>query len=342
MEVWMRSRRLLAVLFVLGLLAAGCGDDSEPSASPGASDGTIQVRAGVNDGNDLTIAVLEFLPEKLTVESGAKVRWTIAGPEPHTVTFLPTGTKPPTPDKASPFFVPTPPKGPVDGTVLVNSGFAPDSFASKDPATFEAEFEKPGTYPFVCVLHPLMTGSVTVVPEGQAADTQEAVNTRANTELGQWLGEGRAVKKQLVDKPTRTTTSGGKTTHWIEMGATTQHVDVLAYAPSPAGIKAGDDVVFINNSGAPHTATFANGNKVPSTLEEVESPAAVNPAPGKSPQTLNSEDLFNTGWLPPNAPPGAGPPEPVRSYRYTVPAGQYSYVCLLHAPSGMAGAINAT
>jgi plastocyanin len=66
-------------------------------------------------------------------------------------------------------------------------------------------------------------------------------------------------------------------------------------------------------------------------------------APGKSPQTLNATDFFNTGWLPPNAPPGAGPPEAARSFTFTVPAaGTYAYVCILHSPSGMAGTIQAT
>jgi plastocyanin len=55
---------------------------------------------------------------------------------------------------------------------------------------------------------------------------------------------------------------------------------------------------------------------------------------------LTSDTLFNTGWLPPNAPPGAAPPEAARSYTYVVPtAGDYNYVCLLHAPSGMVGTI---
>jgi plastocyanin len=51
--------------------------------------------------------------------------------------------------------------------------------------------------------------------------------------------------------------------------------------------------------------------------------------------------LFNTGTLPPNAPPGAGPPLAARSYTYTVPtAGTYNYVCIYHVPSGMAGTIS--
>ena len=95
--------------------------------------------------------------------------------------------------------------------------------------------------------------------------------------------------------------------------------------------------MFVNNSGAPHTASFAGRQQLP---QDPTSPQVAAPAPGPSPQTLNATDLFNTGLLPPNAPPGSGPPEPARSFTFVVPtAGTYSYVCILHAPSSMAGSI---
>jgi plastocyanin len=58
---------------------------------------------------------------------------------------------------------------------------------------------------------------------------------------------------------------------------------------------------------------------------------------------LLSSGFFNTGLLPPDAPPGSGPPEAVRAYEFSVPsAGTYSYVCILHAPSEMVGTVTAT
>jgi hypothetical protein len=72
-------------------------------------------------------------------------------------------------------------------------------------------------------------------------------------------------------------------------------------------------------------------------------PNAAKAVPGASPQPLNDSDYINTGILPPNAPPGAGPPEAARSFTFSVPkAGSYSYVCIFHAPSGMGGVIQAT
>jgi plastocyanin len=53
----------------------------------------VSVVAGINDPKDPNIAVLEHMPAKLTVAKGTNVTWDIAGPEPHSVTFLPPGTR---------------------------------------------------------------------------------------------------------------------------------------------------------------------------------------------------------------------------------------------------------
>ena len=50
---------------------------------------------------------------------------------------------------------------------------------------------------------------------------------------------------------------------------------------------------------------------------------------------------INSGWLPPKAP--GGPPVAARSFTFDVPdAGKFTYACVLHLPSGMAGDIDAT
>jgi len=136
-------------------------------------------------------------------------------------------------------------------------------------------------------------------------------------------------------------TNRDRSTTWkVEMGATTAHTDILAFAPVPAAVKKGDKVTFVNNSMAPHTASFFN--ETPPIMNP-EDPAAQKAAPGPSPQKLSSKGLYNTGLLPPDAPPGAGPPEAARSFTFSVPtAGEYQYICIFHAPSGMAGAIKAS
>jgi plastocyanin len=186
-----------------------------------------------------------------------------------------------------------------------------------------------------------MVGTISVVAASQAGDTAAAVTTRGDQEKGQWLAEGNdAFQKMQSAAPASTKNADGTTTWKIEMGASTPHTDILAYAPVPAAVKHGDKVTFVNNSTAPHTASFFN--KQP-PIQDPESPAAQKPAPGPSPQKLNTKDLFNTGTLPPNAPPGAGPPEAARSFTFSVPtAGDYQFVCIYHAPSGMAGMVKAS
>ncbi len=343
------------------LLAAGCGDDDNDSSDAKAkakveeatADKPITVRAGVNDTEDSTVAVLEFLPEKITVTKGSTVEWDWADTiEPHSVTFQAGATLPAPgpPDEA--LFAPSPPTGDFDGTVLTNSGLQP---TGPGPASeFKLTFSKSGTYQYFCVIHPLMTGSVDVVDGDDGVDSAASVTKRGDEELKPFLAEGRAAKEKLMSSVAAGTPVGGATkeklmssvaagtpvggaTNWtVEMGTTTEHTDILAFAPVPLAAKAGDQVTFVNNSMAPHTATFGEYSQDPND------PKVVQPAPGPSPQSLGSAGYFNTGLLPPNFPPGSGPPLAARSFTFKIPAaGKYSYVCVLHVPSGMAGAIDA-
>lgn len=347
-----RRPRLMAVLAVVvgvALLAAACGDDDDDdnaaksttttaaTSSTPAQSGGIKVRAGLNDPTDGNIAVTEFLPEKVTVATGSKVSWGWSGTEPHSVTFKDGGKLPPPgpPDEA--LFAPTPPTGDYDGTApLVNSGLLPQG--PQAPPDFTLTFAKAGTYLYFCVIHPGMTGEVDVVDDAGKADTAKAVTDRGDAALDGYLTEGRAAKKKLAEAPPRKEAAGAANNWFVEMGTTTEHTDILAFSPVPVAVKAGDKVTFVNNSQAPHTATF--GPVPPNPTD----PKVVNPAPGPSPQPLVGGGAFlNTGQLPPDSPPGAGPPLAARSYTYTVPtAGNYSFVCALHVASGMAGSINAS
>jgi plastocyanin len=329
-----------AGVFVLG--AACSSSDNSKSATKAKGVVTpeaVTIRAGANDPNHSQIAVLQFMPAKATVSVGQKVRWSWdEAKEPHSVTFFPPGQSAPDPGSDTALFAPTPPTGAYDGTTLVNSGLVPQGPQAAPP--FEMTFSKAGTYTFNCVIHPQMVGTI-VVAAGDAGETAAAVTARGDQEKGQWLAEGNdAFNKMMSAAPATTKNKDGSTTWTVAMGASTPHTDVLAFAPVPAAVKHGDKVTFVNNSMAPHTASFFNQTP---PIQSPEDPAAQKPAPGASPQKLNAKDFFNTGLLPPNAPPGAGPPAAARSFTFSVPtAGTYQYVCIFHAPSGMAGEIKAS
>ncbi|HEU5001652.1 MAG TPA: plastocyanin/azurin family copper-binding protein [Actinomycetota bacterium] len=336
-------------LGMVGLLAlAGCSSKSNtstgattpaPATSASPTGTAVSLRAGLNDPTNKNIAILQYLPGSVTVTAGTTVTWQIAGPEPHSVTFEPNNGPVPAPGSNPSLFAPTGTATvPYDGTTLVNSGLIPQG---PQPASFSLAFSKPGTYVYHCVIHAQMSGTVTVVPAGTTADTQAAISARGDTELAQWQTEGEAAAKTFASTAAKSTTNANGSKTWtVLMGTSTAHTDILAFSPVSSTVKPGDKVVFENDSAAPHTATFAGSGTIP---QDPESVTATTAAPGKSPQTLNATGFFNTGTLPPNAPPGAGPPLVARQYTYTVAtAGTFPYVCIYHAGSGMGGAITAS
>lgn len=344
-----RRSRWAVALAAVALLAAGCGDDDDDAGGDDETTTTeeaveapegIVIGAGINDPEDANVAITEFMPEAVSVEVGETVTWEWQGAEPHSVTFLAPGQELPPPGSDESLFAPTPPTGPYDGTSFVNTGLLP--LGPEAPPPFEMTFATAGTFPYYCVIHPLMTGELTVVEAGGDADTPAEVAERRAEERDEWLEDGRAAKAALVDAEPQSTENDDGTTTWVvEMGATTEHADILAFAPTPAEAEPGDTVTFVNNSGAPHTASFFGEGAEPIT--NPLDPRVGEPAPGPSPQTLAAAGFFNTGLLPPNAPPDAAPPEAVRSFSFVVPeAGTYSYVCLLHAPSEMVGVLEVT
>jgi plastocyanin len=343
-----RALRFAIVPIAFSLLVAACGDDSDSDDASTDTDTEttievpdgIEVGVGINDPDDANVAVLEFLPEAITVEAGTDVTWEWQGSEPHSVTFLaPDQTLPPPGDPS--VFAPTAADTTsYDGTSFVNTGLLPLGPDAPDP--FTMSFANAGTYSYSCVIHPAMVGQVTVTEPGGNVDTAAEVAERRAAETDEYLAEGRAAKADLVSAAPVTVKNDDGTTTWtVLMGATTEHTDILAFAPNPAGVKAGDTVRFLNSSGAPHTASFFGEGAEP--INDPTDPRTDAAAPGASPQTLSSAGFFNTGLLPPDAPPGSGPPEAVRTFEFQVPkAGTYGYVCILHAPSEMTGTITAT
>lgn len=158
-----------------GAAAAGTVIAGDP---PGEDEGEGEASGPPKPNTSAGLA--EFTPKEISVASGGSVTWNINGP--HSVTFNapedarviigkgPDGSTHLVEKAASPalFNVPPPPEGPppdgppptadlgsFDGTGFANTGI-------QFGGGFKVTFTKPGTYPYICVVHPDMEGTVTV------------------------------------------------------------------------------------------------------------------------------------------------------------------------------------
>ena len=316
---------------VVSIGSAGAATRAASTTPPAA----VQLRAGLSSVADGRVAVLAFLPATLRVTVGEQVTWSFPSTEPHSVTFVPTGTPQPRYPTDSSLAAPPPATGPITPSTFVNSGFLPTPTSQGVP-TFTVSFAQPGSYPYYCVLHPNMVGTVEV---GAVANPQADVTARGYTDGLRYVAEGRAAERALLARrPERSVGPGGATVWTVAMGASTDHTEVYAYAPSPAKVRSGDVVTFVNDSAAPHTASFG-GKLVPTDPEAATVKA---PSPGPGPVALVSGAYLNTGWLPPGQVPDA-PPLAARSFSYTAGSpGKYEYECVLHVASGMAGVVRVT
>ncbi len=118
----MRHLLLLAVL-VGGFVVAACA--GAPAASPtGVGGGGQQAGAA-----SVTIVDFAFQPQNLSVKVGQTVTWTDNGDAPHSVKWQ---------------------QGAAESPRLQKGG------------TYQRTFESAGSFPYVCGVHPNMTGTVTV------------------------------------------------------------------------------------------------------------------------------------------------------------------------------------
>ncbi len=104
-----------------------------------------------------------FVPKDIVVDAGTTVEWTNLDDERHTVT---------------------------DGTPTAKSwGTVFDSGILKENKTFKFTFNEPGTYPYLCALHPWMLGKVTVRPVGGSLPVEVSVTTnKVAYTLGESVG----------------------------------------------------------------------------------------------------------------------------------------------------------
>ena len=118
------------VLIGVGLVFAACGGGDDSGGSK-AADGMTEADKTAGGGTPVGITNFVYEPKELTVPPGCKVTWVNNDSAPHNVQDL------------------SELKIPISRDLNKNEAFS-------------ITYEKPGTYPYNCSLHPFMTGTVKV------------------------------------------------------------------------------------------------------------------------------------------------------------------------------------
>ncbi len=289
-----------------------------------------------------------FFPGTLTVHQGDSVRWTWATTlAPHTVSFPGPGAAPdiftPGPDSGSvqggPGFFPQGDVGP-DNSGTFDGSQATGSGVPLDPNTppFRLTFTQPGIYPYLCLTHPGMHGSVEVLPAGATlAETPAQAKTRGAGEFNDLVDQLRSTLSGASAPQAAAAT--GVTTHLVAAGiSNAAGMSALSFIPANVTVHQGDLVMWaVEDPFEVHTVTFTSGATQPALLQVTPQasgpPLALIPANVYSPVGGGSYDgsgYTNSGFFG----PGGG-----FALRIDAPPGTYDYLCLIHGPTPMRGTI---
>lgn len=332
----MRLQRLLVVALSIMLLLAVAPILGRPAPVRAAETWTVQV------GGDIpaeSIAANAFFPRSLTVNVGDTVNWVWRGF--HTVTFnagrppldlLIPGPGPGELTLGPAVFNyppgPTPPSGPYDGTQQISAGVP---LEGAEDYVFSLTFTRTGIFPYVCTVHPGMSGSVTVLPAGAAlAETPAQAQARGQAELQEALAGLKAAILPGIQAG-HTPGPGGATIHTLVAGVSlASGMSALQFVPAELHVRRGDVVVWSNADPFEiHTVTFLSGAATPAEIEVRPQaggpPLVVFPAHVAGPvggNVYTGQGYVNSGIFGPGG-----------SFALTIdaPPGTYEYICLIHS-----------
>jgi plastocyanin len=180
-----------------------------------------------------------------------------------------------------------------------------------------ADDTAPGSYAFVCYLHPAtMNLTVDVVDPDQQVQTQSDLDAAAETAIATDLDDGSeaVAAAEEAQRPPDTVQAGA------EQGAAV----VTRFFPSEISVPAGTTVTWVNEGNDPHVVAFG---------QEYGPHAPENFAP----PTIPPGEAYTEG--PAISGVFGNPPFPSTTYALRFPdPGRYSYLCPIHP--GMAGVVD--
>lgn len=308
------------------------------SALRAAQTWTVAVGGGVPGAR---VVANTFQPRTIEVSVGDTVTYVFTQPwAVHTVTFL-SEEKRPELDVVQGNQVIGNPRAnfPSGGDTYDGTGYRNSGIKLRDPAQrrpYSLTFTRPGTYEYVCLVHPGMNG--TVIVKERATGTPAEAEARGRSELQATLELGRKAFLQL--KPEKK----GNAAIVALVGDANTGWSIFRFTAQPLVIERGTTVTWeMRDPLEVHTVTFPSGEPVPLfTL--------VEPQPQGPPKLLRNPRVWNriatgtydgTGYVnsgilfPPGVP---GNPPTTFSLTFTK-AGRYEYWCVIHAPEVMRGTI---
>jgi plastocyanin len=141
-----------------------------------------------------------------------------------------------------------------DGTAQLNSGAFPTAPGNDFFVNVTAQAGT--TVTFICLIHPGMVGSLSVVPSG--ASTTGSVTSAAAAQYASDTTEALAAEA-AVTVPAATTNADGSKTWNAQAGAEGPHEQVLEFFPNNLSVTAGDSVKWTSKVHDIHTVTFPDG-----------------------------------------------------------------------------------
>jgi plastocyanin len=277
--------------------------------------------------------VNSFLPRAESINVGDTVKWTVKTGEIHTITFLSGLPQPalilPAP---TPHFNPMA-VAPAGGSSYAGTGFFNSGLMTKDQPnpTYSLTFTAAGDFPFLCLIHGNMAGTIHVANAGTAyPHTQSFYDRQASRAANHLIGATRDLRDGALDvageEPNQVVVGTGSLLPGIGSLA------VLRMLPDSRVVKVGATVNWTNlDPETPHTITFG---KDPGAVDPFGAfPPSGTDGPGHATISPAHKDV-NSGFLGAALPFGAQ-----FSVTFTQP-GVYTYICSLHDNLGMMGVIH--
>ncbi|SFL98184.1 Plastocyanin [Paenibacillus sp. 1_12] len=309
------NKRLGALLLSLILMLALGG--TVFAANPASSE-QWNVFVGKEQGQ---VSLDSMFPKVIYIHEGDKVKFTNgAKATPHTVTFL-AGAAPLNSEDPVNLAPSTASGSKWDGKSLINSGMLTPT------QDYSITFTTSGAFPYYCIVHPLMTGTVVVLPVGASIPSLIQQTAGAKSDEEDLMAQANALNHVNMDAHYMKNTDGSMM-YMVDAGMGSRGFSTNAMMPESIYINEGDSIQWLNdNQYEPHFVTF---NK-PDDLNFFTPQGSFNdkfmvPSGGAK---FDGTGFFNSGIM-----------LAQKSYSLTfTQAGTYVYECYLHSGSKMVGTV---